>query len=170
MNKKFTGDIYAEYYLNQAGSGYSNVYAGPVYQKGYGIGSFLGGLFRSAFPLLKKGASAVGNELLKSGKNILFDIARSEDPQQVIKKRGKETIENISRLASERMFGSGYNYEPMTTHVHSHSSRAVKRKTKSNNSKAAKKTVKKSAKKPAKKTRNNKKTLKRDKSDIFDLL
>ena len=44
---------YFQYYSHQAGSGY-NVYGGAPYQEGYGIGSFLGGLFRSVFPLLKQ--------------------------------------------------------------------------------------------------------------------
>jgi hypothetical protein len=45
---------YHEYYLNQAGRGYP-VYVGKRYQRGHGLGSIFGSLFKSAFPLLKKG-------------------------------------------------------------------------------------------------------------------
>lgn len=31
-------DIYTQYYLGQAGSGFSNIYSAPAYQKGLGIG------------------------------------------------------------------------------------------------------------------------------------
>lgn len=111
MNRKSSHDVYTEYYLNQAGSGFSNIYSGPVYQKGYGIGSFLGGLFRSIYPLLKKGSSVVGSELLKSGANIISDITKNEPTDVVIKKRGKETINNLSKMVGDHFFGSGY-----TTH------------------------------------------------------
>lgn len=109
MPKKIHHDVYTEYYLNQAGSGIGNVYSGAVYQKGHGIGSFLGGLFRCVFPLLKSGSAVVGSELLKSGANIITDISKNEDPEVVIKRRGKETINNLSKIVGEKMFGSGYN-------------------------------------------------------------
>lgn len=31
-------DIYTSYYLRQAGSGYSNIYSSPAFQRGAGIG------------------------------------------------------------------------------------------------------------------------------------
>ena len=46
---------YHEYYLNQAGRGYP-VYVGTRYQRGHGLGSIFGSLFKSAVPLLKRGA------------------------------------------------------------------------------------------------------------------
>jgi hypothetical protein len=45
---------YHEYYLNQAGRGYP-VYVGTRYQRGHGLGSIFGSLFKSAVPLLKGG-------------------------------------------------------------------------------------------------------------------
>lgn len=119
MNKNREHDVYTEYYLNQAGCGFSNIYSGPIYQKGYGIGSFLGGLFRCAFPILKKTSAAVGNEFLKSGCNVISDISRNEDPKVAIKKRGKETIDNLSKLVGEKIFGSGYNTTARKRKVHS---------------------------------------------------
>lgn len=32
-------DIYTAYYMRQAGSGYSNIYSSPAYQRGMGIGN-----------------------------------------------------------------------------------------------------------------------------------
>jgi hypothetical protein len=78
------------YYLRQAGrgsrrdNGIGPVYASPLYlQRGHGIGSFLGGLFRSVRPLLWSGAKilgkatvkALGREALRTGGRILSDIA-----------------------------------------------------------------------------------------------
>lgn len=33
-------DIYTAYYMRQAGSGYSNIYSSPAFQRGLGIGNF----------------------------------------------------------------------------------------------------------------------------------
>lgn len=85
MRDKSINDVYTTYYLNQAGSGFGGVYTSGLYQKGHGIGSFLGGLFRCVFPLLKSGSSALGNEILKSGANIISDISRNEPVEMVIK-------------------------------------------------------------------------------------
>jgi hypothetical protein len=41
-----------------------------VYQRGHGLGSIFGGLFKAAMPLLKKGAKTIEREALKTGLNI----------------------------------------------------------------------------------------------------
>lgn len=164
MSKRGEHDIYTEYYLNQAGSGFSNIYAGPSYQRGYGIGSFLGGLFRSVYPLLKKGTVALGSELLKTGASCLGDISRSGDPQEVFKKRGKETIHNLSRRAADHMFGNGYK-NAVTNRKRRQSSKTTagvkKRKV------AAKNNKNKNKKQPKKGKAKSKKRCKSDLLDIF---
>lgn len=155
-------DIYTTYYLNQAGCGFSNVYSGPMYQKGYGIGSFLGGLFRSVYPILKKGASIVGSELLKSGSNIISDIASAQDPQMVVKKRGKEAINNLSRVVGEKMFGAGYKAAKAVKRKHSDSKSQPVKKRKTARASSPKKKV-------SKNRSNKKKNQGRSKSDIFDI-
>jgi hypothetical protein len=62
--------MYKQYYLNQAGSGMP-VFQGSRGQRGHGIGSVLGGLFRSGLPLLKR----AGKQVLKSASNIISDMA-----------------------------------------------------------------------------------------------
>lgn len=158
-----TIDVYTDYYLKQAGSGYGGVYTSGLYQKGHGIGSFLGGLFRCVFPLLKKGSSALGSELLKSGVNIISDISKNEPVESTIKKRGKETINNLSKLVGDKMFGSGY--KPRTAAKRPHSAAS------SRSGKNAKKPKvnKKNKKSPPKKNNKSvKKTKPRSKSQIFE--
>lgn len=166
MRNKGVNDIYTTYYLNQAGSGFGGVYTGGLYQKGHGIGSFLGGLFRCVFPLLKSGTSALGNELLKSGANIISDISRNEPVETVIKKRGKETINNLGRLVGDKMFGSGYKASKAVKRPHSATSslsgKTVKKRKTSKKVKN-KKPTSKSKRKPTKKTKS------RSKSEIFDI-
>lgn len=145
-------DVYTEYYLRQAGSGFGGVYTSGLYQKGHGIGSFLGGLFRCVFPLLKSGSSALGTELLKSGANIISDIGRNEPVEATIKKRGKETINNLSKLVGDKMFGSGYKATLARKRSHSaidsrgsksSKSGVVNKKIKKSNSKSKPKQTKK---------------------------
>lgn len=162
MRGDTVNDVYTAYYLNQAGSGIGGVYSSGLYQKGHGIGSFLGGLFRCVLPLLKSGSSALGTELLKSGANIISDIGRNEPVEATIKKRGKETISNLSKLVGDKMFGSGINANAALKRPQSvASSRSVRNAKKSKANKKIKKSTPK--KKPLKKTKS------RSKSEIFDI-
>ena len=84
-------DPLVAYYLHQAGRGSkpSSSSVGPIYynppfvQKGHGIGSFLGGVFRFLKPILWTSAKAVGretmrsigNEAMRTGSRMLSDIA-----------------------------------------------------------------------------------------------
>lgn len=107
-----TQDPYLWYYRNQLGSGVSVVYRGAPYQRGHGIGSFLGGLFRSISPLLKSGAKAVGQEALKTGINVLSDMVGAVPPKRAFESRIKEFTTNLKRRADNKvdsvMKGSGY--------------------------------------------------------------
>ena len=66
---RYDKKAYHDYYIHQAGKGYP-VLAGRWYQRGHGLGSIFGGLFKAAIPLLKKGAKILGHEVLKTGLNI----------------------------------------------------------------------------------------------------
>lgn len=165
-NKNNIDDIYTSYYLNQAGTGFGNVYAGNVHQRGHGIGSFLGGLFRCVFPLLKSGTATIGSELLKTGANIVSDMRNNDNIETVIKRRGKETLNNLSRMAGEKMFGNGY-----TTNV---SRKRKQSQPSSRGGKKAKKTkpVNKKQNKPKKKKQPSKPTKpkkSRTKNELFDI-
>jgi len=84
------------YYIHQAGGGGgggSEDGIGPIYsvppfvQRGHGLGSLMGGLFRSIRPLffsgLRTASKAMGREALRTGGKILTDIA--DNPQTGIK-------------------------------------------------------------------------------------
>jgi hypothetical protein len=79
------------YYLNQAGRGEGSDGIGPVYalppfyQRGHGIGRFLGGLWRMVRPILLKASKTVGRETLHTGGQILTYIADNNDAGNVVK-------------------------------------------------------------------------------------
>ena len=95
-------------YFHQAGHGARSrgkhdgigpIYAAPPFlQRGYGIGSFLAGLWRMVRPVLWSGAKTVGRETLRTGGDVLTDIVRSTDdgnPRGIISRRLNETAQNL---------------------------------------------------------------------------
>lgn len=110
-----TNDPYMAYYRNQVGGSVSTVFRGggvssvfrggnaAVYQRGHGIGSFLGGLFRSVMPILKSGASAVGKEALRSGVGFLGDVVTKGDARQAANTRLREFTGGLKRRADNKL-------------------------------------------------------------------
>lgn len=160
--------LLAQYYLNQATSGASPFYSGPIYhrgggtlQRGAGIGSFLGGLFRRILPVLKKGATVAGREVINSGAHFMNDINKNVSPRIALKKRAREAVVNLTK---KTMIGDGYKK--------SASSRKRQLNTTGQSSKTKRRRIVKSQKKKPstkrKATTTTGKTLKKKKTrDIF---
>ena len=83
---------YNEYYARQAG-GALPYFTGAPYQRGHGLGSLFGGLLRSALPLIKRGAVALGRGALKTGVRIADDVLSG----QSIKKAAKRRVTHAGR-------------------------------------------------------------------------
>jgi hypothetical protein len=102
---------YLAYYSNQAGSGIGPYYVGGTpYHRGRGIGSWLSGLFRTVFPLVKSGAKAIGKEALNSGFGLLKDAITQKPIKASIRQRVREAGENLMSKVDkkiESMQGSG---------------------------------------------------------------
>lgn len=94
------------------GGGIPRVFIGSSYQRGHGIGSFLGGLFRKILPYLSRGARVVGKEALRAGLNVIEDVENNTPMKEALKTRLKESRGNLKRKAEEKinslMTGSGY--------------------------------------------------------------
>ena len=112
---KASPDLFNNYYKQQ-GQGLP-YFQGRHYQQGFGIGSVLAGLFRSAIPLikktalpiLKKSAKVLGKEALSAGSNILKDVVltRGKVPiKKIIKRHGSR---GIKRAARKIITGKGYH-------------------------------------------------------------
>lgn len=108
-----------EYYEMQNGGGrIPRVFVGAPYQRGHGIGSFLGGLFRRVLPYLSKGVRAVGKEALRAGINVMEDVENNTPFKEAVKSRLKESSRNLKRKAKEKitklMTGTGYKVSAKT--------------------------------------------------------
>ena len=62
--------LYEDYYTKQSG-GEVPVFYGARTQRGHGIGSVLGGLFRRALPFLKNGAEILGKQALNDATDMI---------------------------------------------------------------------------------------------------
>lgn len=155
-------EVYLKYYVNQAGSGVGHFYSGPIYQRGYGVGSFLGGLFRSVLPILKKGSLALGRELVSCGTNVMNDIEDNVPADIAILKHGKQAVSNLKKKVLN-MSGGGYKgvKKPNAKQSRTVSQTVRSKKKKPNKSK---KVVKNKDPKP-----NNKKKLKKLLTSVSDI-
>lgn len=100
----------------QGGGGIETVFRGVPHQRGHGIGSFLGGLFRRVLPFLTSGVRAVGKEVLRTGINVMEDMEQDTPFKQALKNRARESRDILLRKAEEKvkniMKGSGYKADP----------------------------------------------------------
>ena len=87
---------YNEYYARQAG-GALPYFAGVAYHRGHGLGSLFGGLLRSAMPLIKRGAVALGRGALKTGVRIAGDFLSGENIKTTAKRRVTDAGRTILR-------------------------------------------------------------------------
>ena len=86
-------NLYEDYYVQQSGG--LPAFHGVQFQRGYGIGSVLGGLFRSALPLIKQGAKTIGKEAVRGAARFASDLMEGKKASAALENRFKEAGENI---------------------------------------------------------------------------
>lgn len=169
-----TNDFYKTYYLNQSRGQYGGAlpgYRGVYFQRGYGIGAFLKGLFRSALPIIKSGAQTVGKTALATGINVAKDYADGRDLKTALKSRGLEAANTLSSKAVNKarsmisQTGKGIKRRAPSKSVSC--SRAKKKKTSTvkarKSNKTRKTTSRKLKSKPIKKNKTTKRNQKKKK-------
>lgn len=116
-------NIFESYYVNQAGAGLP-VYRGSTVMRGHGIGSFLAGLFRSVFPVLKSAGRAVLTQAANAGANVLHDVVSGQTPlRDSLKRRvedaGQQLRTKLDAKVARMQDGSGYKRRTKPTKSHS---------------------------------------------------
>ena len=89
--------------MMQVGNGAMAYFHGAPVQRGYGLGGLLSGLWRSAVPLLKRGAKAVGKTLLSSGMDVAGDVLSGKNLKTSVKSRAKEATDQLTNQAVKRV-------------------------------------------------------------------
>ena len=83
--------------LHRGGGGTLPVFRGTRTQRGYGLGSMLKGMLRSAIPFLKEGGKVLGKKALQTGIYVARHVLNGENVKRA-------TSANLKRLAR--------NFEP----------------------------------------------------------
>ena len=89
---------YESYYKNQSGGG-GQFFQGTRYQKGYGLGGILKGLFRSALPMIAKGVKTIGKQAMRTGIDIAGDALSGQDLKSSSKRRLKQAGRSLTSKA-----------------------------------------------------------------------
>ena len=91
-------NMYEDYYKRQTG-GEIPVFVGRRYQRGHGLGSVLGGLFRRVVPFIRGNVGKIGKHLLRTGVDIAGGVLGGKKFKQATKEgvsRGiKRTVEDL---------------------------------------------------------------------------
>ncbi len=105
INDKVWFDYYHEQ-ARQIGHGLPG-YQGIPYQRGNGLGSFFGWLFRAILPVAKRvGKSAlktVGREALHMGSNVIGDLTEGKNIKASLKQHGLKAGRNLINRAATSM-------------------------------------------------------------------
>lgn len=109
---------YTKYYLLQ-GSGLQHI--GPLHhqprfiQKGAGLGGLFSKIYKYFTPIAKTGLSALKEQVLRSGKNIIKDLEDNKPFDEVLADRGVEALSELTRKGVNKLkrkytkqSGSGY--------------------------------------------------------------
>ena len=84
-----SGSVYEDYYTRQVG-GNLPFLVGARVQRGHGLGNLFGSLLRSAMPLIKRGALALGKRALTTGMCVAGDVAAGQNLKQAVTRSAKE--------------------------------------------------------------------------------
>ena len=106
-------DPLVRYYLHLAGRSHSGGRGGigpiysvpPIYQRGYGIGRFLAGLWRMVRPILWSGTKTVRRETLRTGGKILSEMADKSagtPAGDIVSKHARELIGKLKGRGRKR--------------------------------------------------------------------
>jgi hypothetical protein len=118
---------YVDYYVNQVGHGHP-AYGGVSVQHGRGLGQTIGNLFRSAVPLLKRGALALGKKALTTGARIVGDIASGQKFGDAMKGRLQEGAKELLDQAVESVASPKKAKKPKKTRSAPYSMKQHKRR------------------------------------------
>ena len=91
------------------------VFRGPMYQQGYGLGGYFRNFFKwiipmaekHALPHLKSGLEAVKNQAIQSVSNIAQDTIKGKNIRDSLQENVSQAIENLKSKAENKLRGGG---------------------------------------------------------------
>lgn len=98
-------NVWTNYFVTQArqtGHGMDG-FQGIPYQRGYGLGSFFGHLFRTILPVAKRIGKTVGKEALAMGANVASDLVQGRNARESLEEHGRQAAANLMNKASSHI-------------------------------------------------------------------
>ena len=90
--------MWLQYYQTGGGG-----FTGIPYQRGYGLGSFFKGLFRTVMPVAKSALKSVGRQALSTGAEIAKDVIAGRNIKESAKQRGRQAASRLLQKAATSM-------------------------------------------------------------------
>ena len=95
--------------------GVQNVFRGPMYQQGYGLGGYFKKFFRWLMPIaerhvmphIKSGIETVGKQAVESASKIANDTISGRNIQEAAKENVSQAIDNLKQKAEKTLSGKG---------------------------------------------------------------
>ena len=95
--------------------GVQNVFRGPMYQQGYGLGGYFKKFFRWLMPIaerhvmphIKSGIETVGKQAVESASRIANDTISGRNIQEAAKEHVSQAIDNLKQKAEKTLSGKG---------------------------------------------------------------
>ena len=78
-------------------------FRGSQYQRGSGIGSLLGGLFRSILPIAKNVGKTVGKQALRTATEVASDALSGRDVGEALEERAKTGAKKLLRKGVKKL-------------------------------------------------------------------
>ena len=138
-----------------------NVFHGSRIQRGYGLGSILGGLFRKALPYLWKGAKYAGKTALRTGANVANDVIDGQNIRASIKARSAQAGKRIANNVTDSILSK------VGVQAGRGRKRSVKRGVRKYNITSSKATKRSTSRKPSKRGKQSAKVRAFKGHDIF---
>jgi hypothetical protein len=92
------------HFLSQARqSGFGSGFVGLPYQRGNGLGSIFGTIFKAVAPLAKSALRTVGKSVLKTGLSVAGDALSGRNVVESMEDHGRSAAANLVRKASKRL-------------------------------------------------------------------
>jgi hypothetical protein len=121
-------NLLCEYFLKKSNISKDGKYFIPTCQKGRGVGSILGGLYRTILPLIKTGSIPAVKELVKHGEKYIESVDKNPINNKGLKRKAKNNKKPRSNKKPKKVDQSSSN----RTRKRSIKKKMVKKKCKQN--------------------------------------
>lgn len=96
--------LYPSYQFGSGLSDIGRIYRGPMFvQRGRGIGSIFGGLWKHIAPIAMSGLRTLGKQTLKTSAGMLEDLSSGKKLKNVLTEHGQQAAQDLARKGINKL-------------------------------------------------------------------